>query len=203
MLPDRIDGQAMGVQRVRERVERGFDPRVVRADLAHASSTTAPRPACPPDGMGAYPYEYMTAAYLAYLNDPRAGQRYTGHHAQILREQDSLALVCLYPPGASQLPGVRPALTWIDLASSEQCDAGPGSLTTIGTGDAPKEGALFLISRLAYDEPSRFRPTSVPLDSQPNRPSPSRSARSRHEQRIQPSRTYQPQPAAQAAHHGS
>jgi hypothetical protein len=35
---------------------------------------------------------------------------------------------------------------WIDLASSEQCDAGPGSLTVIGTGDLPKSGALFLIS---------------------------------------------------------
>jgi hypothetical protein len=35
---------------------------------------------------------------------------------------------------------------WIDLASPEHCDAGAASLTTIGTGDAPKEGALFLIT---------------------------------------------------------
>jgi hypothetical protein len=35
---------------------------------------------------------------------------------------------------------------WIDLASPEHCDAGPNSLTEIGTGDAPKRGALFLIS---------------------------------------------------------
>jgi hypothetical protein len=33
-----------------------------------------------------------------------------------------------------------------DLASPEHCDAGAASLTTIGTGDAPKEGALFLIT---------------------------------------------------------
>jgi len=35
---------------------------------------------------------------------------------------------------------------WIDLASPEHCDAGTASLTTIGPGDAPKEGALFLIT---------------------------------------------------------
>ena len=40
----------------------------------------------------------------------------------------------------------RPATMWIDLASPEHCDAGAASLTTIGTGDAPKEGALFLIT---------------------------------------------------------
>jgi hypothetical protein len=35
---------------------------------------------------------------------------------------------------------------WIDLASPEHCDAGAASLTAIGTRDAPKEGALFLIT---------------------------------------------------------
>jgi len=35
---------------------------------------------------------------------------------------------------------------WIDLASTEHCDAGPNSMTEIGIGDAPKRGALFLIS---------------------------------------------------------
>jgi len=35
---------------------------------------------------------------------------------------------------------------WIDLACAEQCDAGAESLTTIGVGDAPKHGALFLVS---------------------------------------------------------
>jgi hypothetical protein len=35
---------------------------------------------------------------------------------------------------------------WIDLASPEHCDAGAASLTSIGTRDAPKEGALFLIT---------------------------------------------------------
>jgi hypothetical protein len=42
--------------------------------------------------------------------------------------------------------------TWLDLASAEQCDAGPDRLTEIGTGAAPKRGALFLIAgQLATD----------------------------------------------------
>jgi hypothetical protein len=104
------------------------------------------RPPCPPAAMTAHPYECMTAVYWPHADDPRAGNRYAGHHAQILREQGSLAQVAVYPPGKSQAPGANPAMMWIDLASGEQCDAGPGSLTTIGTGDAPKHGALFLIS---------------------------------------------------------
>jgi hypothetical protein len=41
---------------------------------------------------------------------------------------------------------VTPVRMWIDLASAEQCDAGPGSLTAIGVGHGPKSGALFLVS---------------------------------------------------------
>ena len=67
-------------------------------------------------------------------------------HAVILQEQGSLARVAVWPPGRSTLPGVRPVTMWIDLASAEQCDAGAESLTTIGVGDAPKHGALFLVS---------------------------------------------------------
>ena len=48
---------------------------------------------------------------------------------------------------------MRPVTMWIDLASAEQCDAGPDSLTTIGVGDAPKRGALFLISGQLSTEP--------------------------------------------------
>jgi hypothetical protein len=88
----------------------------------------------------------MTTVYWPQVDDPRAGNRYAGHHAEILREQGTLAQVAVYPPGKSQAPGAHPATMWIDLASSDQCDAGPGSLTVIGTGNAPKHGALFLIS---------------------------------------------------------
>ena len=52
--------------------------------------------------------------------------------------------MAVYPPGRSQQPEARPVTMWIDLASPEHCDAGTASLTTIGTGDGPKHGALFL-----------------------------------------------------------
>jgi hypothetical protein len=126
---------------------------VVYLERGFAQSLPATlRPPCPPDGMAAYPYECMTAVYWPHIDDPRAGNRYVGHHAEIVQEQGSLAQVAVYPPGKSQSPDAIPAMMWIDLASGEQCDAGPGSLTTIGTGDAPKSGALFLISgRLPED----------------------------------------------------
>jgi hypothetical protein len=111
-----------------------------------ASLPAALRPACPPVGMSGQPYECMTTVYWPHWDDPRAGNRYAGHCAEILQERGSLARVAVWPPGKSQAPNVRPATMWIDLASSEQCDAGPDSLTTIGVGDAPKLGPLFLIS---------------------------------------------------------
>jgi len=111
-----------------------------------ASLPAALRPACPPAGAHGEAYEYTTAVYRPDLDDPRAGNRYTGHCAQIIQEQGTLAHVAVYPPGTSQEPDVRPVMMWIDLASAEQCDAGTASLTTIGTGARPKRGALFLIS---------------------------------------------------------
>ena len=104
------------------------------------------QPPCPPVGMNAYPHECMTCVYWPQLDDPRGGNRYTGHHAEILQEQGTLAWVSVYPPGRSGQPNAQPVRMWIDLSSPEQCDAGPGSLTTIGTGEAAKSGALFLIS---------------------------------------------------------
>ena len=117
-------------------LERGF-ARALPAAL---------RPPCPPAGMSAHRYECMTTVYWPHVDDPRAGKRYAGHYAEIVREQGTLAQVAVYPPGKSRAPGAQPATMWIDLASSDQCDAGPGSLTAIGTGNAPKHGALFLIS---------------------------------------------------------
>jgi hypothetical protein len=117
------------------------------------SLPVALRPPCPPAGMTGYPYECMTTVYWPDTDDPRAGNRYAGHHAEILDEQGTLARVAVYPPGRSQAPNVRPLTMWIDLASPEHCDdAGPDSLTTIGVGHGPKAGALFLISgHLAAD----------------------------------------------------
>jgi hypothetical protein len=104
------------------------------------------RPEMPPKYMSGVAYEHMTALYWPTTNDPRAGRRYAGHHAKILEERGTLARVSVYAPGQSTQPTAAPFPMWIDLASPDQCDAGPDSLTAIGPGDRPKEGALFLIS---------------------------------------------------------
>ncbi len=104
------------------------------------------RPPCPPVGMDAYPHECMTCVYWPEADDPRAGNRYTGHQAEILKEQGELAWVAVWPPGRSSSATVPAVKIWIDLTSPEQCDAGPDGLTEIGTGTGAKAGALFLIS---------------------------------------------------------
>jgi hypothetical protein len=111
-----------------------------------ASLPAALRPPCPPPGVTGQPYEYTTVAYWPDTGDQRAGNRYAGHYAQILEERGTLARVAVYPPGRSQQPEAHPVTMWIDLASPEHCDSGTASLTTIGTGNGPKQGALFLIS---------------------------------------------------------
>jgi len=111
-----------------------------------AALSVPARPACPPPGMGGHRHEYETTVYWPDPTDPRGGRRYAGHHAEILDERGTLVRVAVYPPGRSAVPTTRPVIMWIDLASCEQCDAGPESLTTIGVGDAPKSGALFLIN---------------------------------------------------------
>jgi hypothetical protein len=118
------------------------------------------RPACPPAGMSGRPCEYTTTVYRPGQDDPRAGRRYAGHWAEVLEERGSLARVAVYPPGSSQRPMARPSTLWIDLASAEQCDAGPASLTEIGVGEAPKRGALFLISGFLAHPSSSTEETS-------------------------------------------
>ena len=100
----------------------------------------------PPPGGSGEAFEYTTAVYWPGTGDPRAGNRYAGHTARILEERGTLGRVAVYPPGRSQQPEASPVTMWIDLASPEHCDAGTASLTTIGTGDGPKQGALFLIT---------------------------------------------------------
>lgn len=134
---------------------------VVYLERGFAESLPAAlRPACPPAQLTGHRHEYMTCVYWPHLDDQRAGNRYTGHHAEIIQEQGSLARVAVYPPGGSDRPSARPVTMWIDLASPEQCDAGPDSLTTIGVGDAPKHGALFLPSgQLSTDLPQPKEPS--------------------------------------------
>jgi hypothetical protein len=125
-------------------LERGF----------MASLAAIRRPACPPPGMSGQACEYTTAVYWPHLDDPRAGKRYAGHVAEIVEERGSLARLAVYPPGRSQQPDASPTTIWIDLASSEQCDAGPDGLTTIGVGDGRKRGAVFLVSgHLSHHDP--------------------------------------------------
>jgi len=122
-------------------------------EQGYAASLGDRRPACPPPGSQGHPYESMSVVYWPHIDDPRAGIRYAGHHAVVTAEQGTVARLAVYPPGRSLRAGTQPATMWIDLASSEQCDAGPDSLTTIGVGDAPKQGAVFLIcGRLDTEE---------------------------------------------------
>lgn len=103
------------------------------------------QPACPPDGMPGRDYEFKSVVYWPSIDDPRAGRRYAGHHARILDERGPLARVAVYPPGTSTSPEAQPVCMWIDLSAADQCDAGPGALTTIGVENGEKEGALFLL----------------------------------------------------------
>lgn len=110
------------------------------------SIPAALRPPCPPSGMTGRACEYMSTVYWPHLDDARAGKRYAGHYAEILEERGALARVAVYPPGSSERAHAKPMTMWIDLSSAEHCDAGPDCLTEIGTGEAPKRGALYLIS---------------------------------------------------------
>lgn len=120
---------------------------VVYLEAAFRSRIPEPvRSPCPPHGGDGHPHEFTTVVYWPGTEDPREGNRYAGHHAEILEEQGRLARVAIYAPGTSADPGARPQPLWLDLSSPEQCDAGVGALTQIGVGAAPKQGALFLVA---------------------------------------------------------
>ena len=72
------------------------------------------RPSLPPKFMGGRAYEYTTVLYWPSSDDPRAGRRYAGHHAELLEERAGLARVAVYPQGASDRPGVEPKTMWIE-----------------------------------------------------------------------------------------
>jgi hypothetical protein len=58
--------------------------------------------------------------YWPCHDDPRAGKRYTGHCAEIQEESGSLAYAAVYSPGSSEHSEVRPATSWLDLASGRR-----------------------------------------------------------------------------------
>jgi hypothetical protein len=110
----------------------------VYRDTLATQGVSLPNP--PPGAEGAYGYEYQVAWYWAGV-DPRAGRRYFGHHANVISRDGTKAQVDIQPAGTT-LP-VKPVRMWLDLASVDDCDAGPldDGLTEITTATS---GALFL-----------------------------------------------------------
>jgi len=104
------------------------------------------RPALPPKFMSGRAHEYTTVVYWPNADDPRAGRRYAGHHAELLEERGTLARVVVFSPGTSNSPGAQPRTLWVDLGSPDDTDAGPHSMTEIGLGRGRRSGALYLIS---------------------------------------------------------
>jgi len=98
------------------------------------------KPEFPQRFMDCHGYELTTVVYWA-LASKGIARRCWGVHAEISSEQGSLALCTVWTPGTSLRQ--RPAGTWwIDLAT--QADPISNGFTVIGTGSAPKRGALFL-----------------------------------------------------------
>jgi hypothetical protein len=103
-------------------------------------------------------YEFCN---VLYWDGQLANRRFQGLHGAIQSEKGSLALVTLWQPGTSQIPGQNPLGTWwLDLDKHghpiEQ------DFTEIGVGKAAKTGALFLdvAARgiVPYDTPKNPRP---------------------------------------------
>ncbi|WP_327010144.1 hypothetical protein OHA72_24620 [Dactylosporangium sp. NBC_01737] len=114
-------------------------------------------------GFAGQPFERQSVVYWPGTDDPRAGNRYAGHCAEVLEQRGTLARVGVYPPGRSTDPATSPVTMWLDLASPEHCDAGPDSLTTIG--GTVTRGALFLIAGRVSSHLSDLSDSSALLDS--------------------------------------
>lgn len=116
------------------------------------------RPRCPPAPMCGRDYEHTAVLYWPHIKDARAGNRYAGHHAEIIEQRGTLAHVAVYPPGTSDDPDAQFFKMWIDLSSPEQCDAGEGSLTKLGSGQTA--GPLFLIAGKVHGDDRVEKPGS-------------------------------------------
>ena len=104
------------------------------------------RPVFPPPGFPGRDYEFMTVVYKHGTGNTRAGCRYHGYHAKILKEgPGSKAFVSIYQPGRSRSSD-PPLDRTLDLGSLD-CDAhgDEGGMTEIAVGKGKrKEGALFI-----------------------------------------------------------
>ncbi len=104
------------------------------------------RPAFPPPGFPARDYEFMTVVYKHGTGNTRAGCRYHGYHAKILREgPGSNVFVAIYPAGRSKSSD-PPLERTLDLASNDvDAHVDEGGMTEIGLGRGKRrEGALFV-----------------------------------------------------------
>jgi len=95
-------------------------------------------------GMQCREYELTT---VLYWDGPLKDRRFWGFRSAITSEQGGQALVSIWPPGRSGIPGQLPVGTWwLDLSAVAH-PIEPG-FTEVGVGlGVPKNGALFLDSR--------------------------------------------------------
>jgi hypothetical protein len=115
------------------------------SDPHYARLPAASKPGRIPAGMQCNPYELTS---VLYWSGPLARRRFWGFHATIAQERGAYALCHIFPAGYSGRPGAQPSMVaWLDLATAAH-PIEPG-LTAIGTGSAPKTGALFLDSATA------------------------------------------------------
>jgi len=100
------------------------------------------KPQFPQPFMSCHGYELTTIIEWA-PGGKSIQRRFWGAHCEISSEQGTLALCTIWTPGTAQTQ--KPAGSWwIDLAT--QADPASNGFTTVGTGAAPKQGALFLDS---------------------------------------------------------
>ncbi|MBA3397956.1 MAG: hypothetical protein H0T89_35355 [Deltaproteobacteria bacterium] len=131
-----------------------------------------------PPNMQCRDYELCTVLYWDDQASPLANRRFWGLHAEIVSEQGANALVSIWPPGRSQVPGQLPlGAWWLDLSVvAHPIEAG---LTQIGVGPAAKQGALFL-DGATYTTMSGGSGPKLPASSGgdliPRMPAPSRKA---------------------------
>jgi hypothetical protein len=105
---------------------------------------------------GPRPYEWAT---LIYWDGPLAGRRFHGFHAQIRKNQGSLAMLSVWARGTSHLPNQTPMGTWwVDLGTD--CHPVEAGITEIGVAQGnPQSGAVFIDHKaggggvIAFDGP--------------------------------------------------
>jgi len=111
------------------------------------------RPAFPPPGFEMpEKYQYMA---VVYQDGSRAGRRYMGLHAKIIREEGSTAVITILNECDPEFAETSSPTSGLELKcdlSSLDCDAhvDAGGMTEIATGKGKrKEGALFLDAKYA------------------------------------------------------